>query len=133
MQNLFLFTNVKDGTLLPQVIPGGTGTRPKAGGAHEFIFFEMKSSSRSNPATRCPRTCLTQNSTTRPSAERSLHHCSFRSEKNQRTEDKLITLLKKVCCQLSPCLSVMQERGTRARTQFAKFKQQRKTKSRLRK
>ena len=32
-------------------------------------------------------------------------------EENQRTEDKLITLLKKVCCQLSPCLSVMQERG----------------------
>ena len=31
-----------------------------------------------------------------------LHHCSFRSEKNQRTEDKLITLMKKVCCQLSP-------------------------------
>ena len=40
-------------------------------------------------------------------AERSLHHCSFRSENNQRTEDKLVTLLKKVCCQLSPCLSVM--------------------------
>ena len=32
----------------------------------------------------------------RPSAKRSLHHCSFKSEKNQRTEDKLITLLKKV-------------------------------------
>ena len=27
---------------------------------------------------------------------------SFRSEKNQRTWDKLITLMKKVCCQLSP-------------------------------
>ena len=53
------------------------------------IFFQ------GNPATRCPRTCLTRNSTTRPSAERSLHHCSFRSEKNQRTEDKLITQLKK--------------------------------------
>ena len=26
--------------------------------------------------------------------------CSFRSEKNQRTEDKLIALLKKVCCQI---------------------------------
>ena len=37
----------------------------------------------------------------RPSAERYLHHCSFRSEKNQRTEDKLITLMKKVFCQLS--------------------------------
>ena len=29
-------------------------------------------------------------------------HCSFKSEKNQRTGDKLITLMKKVCCQLSP-------------------------------
>ena len=250
--NLFLFNNIKDGTLLPQAIPGGTGTRPKAGGAHEFNSFficcssfrlpliaiccnrrgvwtvhlirhffscsehalivahhtawlknvlvcvmssaqspmwatwlfvlslfltlflsvcfsylllllpepwavplppcgrhrgniplalrELRSlapwpkmplsqvmspnslttsttqrllqwSSRGNSATRCPRTCLTRNSTTRPWAERSLHHCSFRSEKNQRTEDKLITFLKKVCCQLSPCLSVMQERG----------------------
>ena len=26
MQNPFLFNNIKDGTLLPQVIPGGTGT-----------------------------------------------------------------------------------------------------------
>ena len=60
-------------------------------------------SSRMNPATktRCPRTCVTRNST-RPSGKRYLHHCSFRSEKNQRTEDKLITLMKKVCCQLSP-------------------------------
>ena len=38
---------------------------------------QLKSSSRSNPATRCPRTCAMRNST-RPSAERSLHHCSFR-------------------------------------------------------
>ena len=30
VQNLFLFNNIKDGTLLPQVIPGGTGTRPKS-------------------------------------------------------------------------------------------------------
>ena len=64
-----------------------------------------------NPATRCPRTCLTRNLTTRPSAERSLHHCSCRSEKNQRTEDMLITLLKKVCCQLSLFLCVVLERG----------------------
>ena len=71
----------------------------------------LKSSSRSNPATRCPRTCLTPNSTMRPSVKRSLHHCSFRSEKNQRTEDKLITLLKKGCCQLSPFVSVIQVRG----------------------
>ena len=68
------------------------------------IFFQGQSSD-------TMRTCLTQNSTTRPSAERSLHHCSFRSEKNHRTVDKLVALLKKVCCQLSPCLSVMQEQG----------------------
>ena len=49
-------------------------------------------------------------SVTRPSAG-SLHHCSFRSEKNQRTVDKLITFLQKVCCQVSPCLRVMWERG----------------------
>ena len=36
VQNPFLFNNIIDGTLLPRVIPGGTGTRPKAGGAHEF-------------------------------------------------------------------------------------------------
>ena len=42
VQNLFLFNNVKDGTLLPQVIPGGIGTRPKAGEAHEFnSFFQI--------------------------------------------------------------------------------------------
>ena len=29
----------KGGTLLPQAIPRGTGTRPKAGGAHEFSSF----------------------------------------------------------------------------------------------
>ena len=45
----------------------------------------------------------------RPSEKRYLHHCSFRSEKNQRTGDKLITLMKKVCCQLSP-FSHTQER-----------------------
>ena len=61
----------------------------------------LKSSSSRNPATktRCPRTCLTRNSTTRPSEERSPHHCSFRSEKSQRTWDKHITLMKKACCQ----------------------------------
>ena len=46
----------------------------------------------------------------RLSEKRYLHHCSFRSEKNQRNGDKLITLMKKVCCQLSPC-SHTQERG----------------------
>ena len=37
----------------------------------------------------------------RLSEQRYLHHCSFRSEKNQRTGDNLTTLVKKVCCQLS--------------------------------
>ena len=46
----------------------------------------------------------------RPSGKRYLHHCSFRSEENQRTEDKLITLMKKVWCQLIP-FSHKQERG----------------------
>ena len=46
----------------------------------------------------------------RPSEKRHLHHCLFRSEKNQRTGDKLITLMKKVCCRLSP-FSHTQERG----------------------
>ena len=39
--NPFLLNNIGDGTL-PRAIPGGTGTRPEAGGAHErtiqFIF-----------------------------------------------------------------------------------------------
>ena len=45
----------------------------------------LKSFSGTNPATKtwCPRTCLTRNSTMRPSEKRYLHHCSFRSEKNQ--------------------------------------------------
>ena len=66
--------------------------------------------SRSHPATRDPRTCMTRRSVTTPSAERSPHHCSLRSEKNQRAVDKLIILLKKVCCQVSRCLFVTQER-----------------------
>ena len=42
VQNPFYFNNTKDGTLLPQVILGGTGTHPKAGGTHEFnSFFKM--------------------------------------------------------------------------------------------
>ena len=59
-------------------------------------------SSRVNPVTetRCPRTRAMRNSTMRLSEKRYLHHCSFRSEKNQRTGDKLITLMKKVSCQL---------------------------------
>ena len=70
-------------------------------------------SSRMNPATwiRSLRTRAMPNSTMRPSEKRHLHHCSFRSEKNQLTRDKLITLMKKVCFQLSPFLCVTQERG----------------------
>ena len=59
------------------------------------IFFQGQSSD------TVPSYLFDANSTMRPSGKRSLHHCSFRSEKNQRTEDKLITLVKKVCCQLS--------------------------------
>ena len=44
------------------------------------------------------------------SEKRYLHHCSVRSEKIQRTWDKLVTLMKKVCCQLSP-FSHVQVRG----------------------
>ena len=51
-----------------------------------------------------------RNSTMRLTEKRYLHHCSFRSEKNQRIWDKLITLMKKVCCQLSP-FSHTQVRG----------------------
>ena len=38
-----LLNNIKDGTFLPQAIPGGTGTRPEAGGAHEWSihFFGL--------------------------------------------------------------------------------------------
>ena len=71
----------------------------------------LKSSSRNPPATAGPQTCMTWRSMTTPSAERSLHHCSLRSEKIQRAVDKLITLLMKVCCQVSRCLSVMLEQG----------------------
>ena len=68
----------------------------------------LKSSSRSLPVTAGPRICMTGKSVTTPSVERSLHHC-FRSEKMQRAVDKFITLLMKVCCQVSRCLSVMLE------------------------
>ena len=58
------------------------------------IFFHRQS-------TRNRRTRAMRNSTMNLSEKRFLHHCSFRSEKTQRTEDKLITLMKKGCCQLS--------------------------------
>ena len=51
-------------------------------------------------------------------AERSLHQCSLWSEKIQLTEDKLITFVKKVCCQVSLCLSDMQEQRERLVHQF---------------
>ena len=41
VQNFFLFKSIKGGALLLQVILGGTGTRPKAGVAHEFILKKM--------------------------------------------------------------------------------------------
>ena len=91
----------------------------------------LQRSSRMNPATwiRSLRTRVMPNSTMRPSEKRYLHHCSFRSEKNQRTGDKLITLMKKVCCQLSP-FSHTQERGdpctnlvrAKSESQVAKWK-----------
>ena len=49
---------------------------------------ELKFSSRSPPATPGPRTCIARRSVTTESAERSLHHCSLRSEKNQRSREK---------------------------------------------
>ena len=40
--DLFFFNNIRDGTLLPQVILGGLGHVQKAGGAHEFnSFFKL--------------------------------------------------------------------------------------------
>ena len=42
VQNPFLVNNIRVGTLLPQGIPGGTGTRPKVGEAHELnSFFKL--------------------------------------------------------------------------------------------
>ena len=68
-------------------------------------------SSRMNPSkTLNCRTRAMRNSTMSLLEKRNLHHCSFRSEKNQQTCDKLITLMKKVCCQLSP-FSHTQVRG----------------------
>ena len=46
-----------------------------------------------------------------------LHHCTLRTEKNQRTWDKLITLMKKVCYQLIP-FHTHKYGETRVRTKF---------------
>ena len=66
-----------------------------------------------------PRTCMTQRSVTTPSAERSLLRCSLRSEENQRAVDKLITLLKKVFCQVSQSLFVGHARTGRPVDEFS--------------
>ena len=44
--------------------------------------------------------------------------CSLRNEKKQRTEDKLITLMKKVCCPSSAFFRTHKYGETRIRTQF---------------
>ena len=67
-------------------------------------------SSRSPPATAVPQICMTWSSMTTPSAERSLHQFSLRSEKNQRAVDKFINLLTKACC---PVSLVLDEFGSR--------------------
>ena len=41
LQNQYLHNSTGDGTL-PRAIPGGTGTRPKAGGAHDKILKRVK-------------------------------------------------------------------------------------------
>ena len=100
-----------------------TGYEPNV--LDDFHYSETtEMSSRRNPATRIrsPRTCVTRNSTMRPSGKRYLHYCSFGREKNQRTEDKIITLLKKVCCQLSPFPHTHKNGETRTRTQFVQTK-----------
>ena len=67
-------------------------------------------SARSPPATTGPYICMILSSTSTPSAWRSLHHCSPRSEQMQRAVDKLITFLTKVCRPVSRRQSVI-ERG----------------------
>ena len=69
-----------------------TGYEPKF--FDDYHFSETTEIFIQESSTPGPRTCMTRRSVTTPSAERSLHHCSFRSEENQRTEDKLITPLE---------------------------------------
>ena len=66
---------------------------------------------------------------TTPSAWRSLHHCSPRSEKMQRAVDKLFTLLTKVCRQVK---SVVVRRSCFRWVWITHFKRPRKSVSRLR-
>ena len=51
--------------------------------------------SRNPPARMGPR--MTSTTMTSPSARRSLHHCSLKSEKMLRAVDELVTLKMKVC------------------------------------
>ena len=69
-----------------------TGYEPKI--FDDYTFQRpLKSSSRSPPGTAGPQTCMTGKSMTTPSAERSLHHCSLRSEKIQRAVDVFARVL----------------------------------------
>ena len=67
-----------------------------------------------NPTSRNPRSRMgpriTSSTMTTPSARRSLHHCSPRSEKMMRAVDEPITLKKKVCRPVCRGPSVMIER-----------------------
>ena len=68
-----------------------------------------------NPTSRNPRLRMgprmTSSTMTSPSARRSLHHCSPRSEKMMRAVDEPITLKTKVCRPVCRRPSVMIERG----------------------
>ena len=82
-------------SLLPQVMSPSTSTTSTTQRLLQW-------SSRMKLATiRSLRTRAMRNSTMRLSEKRNFHHCFFGSYKNKRTWEKLITLMKKVCCQLS--------------------------------
>ena len=75
----------------------------------------LNRTSRNPPAKTGPWTHMTLSTMTTPSAWRSLHHCSPRSDKMQRAVDEFITLMTKVCRPVSRRLSVI-ERGDRCGT-----------------
>ena len=54
---------------------------------------------------------MTSSTMTSPSALRSLHHCSPKSEKMMRAVDELITLMTKVCRPISRRRLLVTERG----------------------
>ena len=62
----------------------------------EIFLQEQSSDKETEPSylsiARGPRTCMTRRSVTTLSAERSLHHCSLRSEKNQRAVDQSLSV-----------------------------------------